>query len=200
MMDYMNLQKTLHPSLIARIKIMANLDITEKRVPQDGHFRTRLDMEDLNVRVSMIPTVFGEKTVMRLLAKNAKIDHSGQFGMNDYAYKQFLPMLDFPNGNVYITGPTGSGKSTTLYMVLEHLAQRNVNISTIEDPVEKNIKGLIKPKPISWRASPLKKDYERCYDKIRHHHGWRNSRRRNRFHLCTGCHYRTRRLFYLAYQ
>ena len=142
MMDYMNLQKSLHPSLIARIKIMANLDITEKRLPQDGHFRTRLDKEDLNLRVSMIPTVFGEKTVMRLLAKNAKIDHSGQFGMNDYAYKQFLPMLDFPNGIVYITGPTGSGKSTTLYMVLEHLAQRNVNISTIEDPVEKNIKGI----------------------------------------------------------
>jgi len=142
MIDYMNLQKTLHPSLIARIKIMANLDITEKRLPQDGHFRTRLEREDLNVRVSMIPTVFGEKTVMRLLAKNATIDHSGQFGMNDHAYKHFLPMLDYPNGIVYITGPTGSGKSTTLYMVLEYLAKRKVNISTIEDPVEKSIKGI----------------------------------------------------------
>ena len=142
MLDYMNLQKSLHPSLIARIKIMANLDITEKRLPQDGHFRTRLEREDLNVRVSMIPTVFGEKTVMRLLAKNATIDHSGQFGMNDHAYKHFLPMLDYPNGIVYITGPTGSGKSTTLYMVLEYLAKRKVNISTIEDPVEKSIKGI----------------------------------------------------------
>jgi type IV pilus assembly protein PilB len=142
MIEYMNLQKSLHPSLMARIKIMANLDITEKRLPQDGHFRTRLEREDLNVRVSMIPTVFGEKAVLRLLAKNATIDHSGQFGMNEDAYKRFLPMLDFPNGIIYITGPTGSGKSTTLYMVLEYLARRNVNISTIEDPVEKNIKGI----------------------------------------------------------
>ncbi len=142
MIEYMKLQKSLHPSLMARVKIMANLDITEKRLPQDGHFRTRLEREDLNVRVSMIPTVFGEKAVLRLLAKNATIDHSGQFGMNDDAYKRFVPMLDFPNGIVYITGPTGSGKSTTLYMVLEYLARRSVNISTIEDPVEKNIKGI----------------------------------------------------------
>lgn len=140
--EYLTLQNSLHPSLIARIKIMSNMDITEKRIPQDGHFRTRVSGEDLNVRVSIIPTVFGEKAVMRLLANNTRIDYSGQFGMNEDAYNRFLPMLDYPHGIIYITGPTGSGKSTTLYMVLERLAKRKVNITTIEDPVEKNIRGV----------------------------------------------------------
>ena len=137
--DYVTLQSSIHQSVIARIKIMSNLDIAEKRVPQDGHFRTKIDGENVNVRVSVIPTVFGEKAVMRLLAVKSVIDHPDHFGMDDDAYRRFMPMLDSPNGIIYITGPTGSGKSTTLYLVLEALSGRSVNISTIEDPVEKNV-------------------------------------------------------------
>lgn len=142
-MEYVTLKKSVHQPLIARIKIVSNLDIAEKRLPQDGHFRVRTDGGYVNVRVSILPTVFGEKAVLRILATAGKLDFSGQFGMDDFSYQRFLPMLSKPNGIVYITGPTGSGKSTTLYMILEYLAGRKVNISTIEDPVEKNIPGII---------------------------------------------------------
>ena len=140
--DFMTLPKNIHNSLIARIKIIGDLDIAERRVPQDGHFKTTVEGVPINVRVSVIPTVFGEKAVLRLLASAATIDHSGTFGMNDRNYKIVSDMLRSPNGMVYVTGPTGSGKSTTLYMILEQLSQRAVNISTIEDPVEKNLPRL----------------------------------------------------------
>lgn len=139
MADYVTLQPSVHQPLIARIKIMANLDIAERRLPQDGHFRLRAGEESINVRVSVMPTVFGEKAVLRLLAAGQVEDHGEHFGMAEEAYRRFLPMLSVPNGIIYITGPTGSGKSTTLYLVLEHLARRQVNIATIEDPVEKNL-------------------------------------------------------------
>lgn len=137
--DYVTLQKTLHSTLIARIKIIAALDIAEKRIPQDGHFKTKIGDQNLNIRVSILPTVFGEKAVLRLLAATSYIDRSGQYGMNDSNYEKFARMLQHPNGIIYITGPTGSGKTTTLYMVLEQFAKRPLNISTIEDPVEKNL-------------------------------------------------------------
>ena len=138
--DYVQLQRALHQPLIARIKIMSNLDIAEHRIPQDGHFRARLETgPDINVRVSILPTVFGEKAVLRLLATNIRIEHADHFGMDDETYARFKPLLDRPNGIVYLTGPTGSGKTTTLYMVLQAIAQRQVNVSTIEDPVERNL-------------------------------------------------------------
>ena len=137
--DFMTLQKNIHASLIARIKILGDLDIAERRIPQDGHFKTMIDGTYINVRVSVIPTVFGEKAVLRLLASAATIDHSGSFGMTDKNFQLMDGMLKSPNGIIYVTGPTGSGKSTTLYMILDKLAKGNVNISTIEDPVEKNI-------------------------------------------------------------
>ncbi len=141
-MEYVNIQRNIHAPLIARIKILANLDIAERRLPQDGHFRVALDDGQVNIRVSILPTVFGEKAVMRIMASNGKLDHADHFGMDEYSYKQFAPLLNYPNGIIYITGPTGSGKSTTLYMVLEYLTGRNINISTIEDPVEKNLPGI----------------------------------------------------------
>lgn len=141
-MEYVNIQRNIHAPLIARIKILANLDIAERRLPQDGHFRVALDDGQVNIRVSILPTVFGEKAVMRIMASNRKLEHADHFGMDEYSYKQFAPLLNYPNGIIYITGPTGSGKSTTLYMVLEYLTGRNINISTIEDPVEKNLPGI----------------------------------------------------------
>ncbi len=139
--DYVTLSKSLHQSVIARIKIMSNLDIAEKRLPQDGHFKTVLNNSVINIRVSVIPTIFGEKAVLRFLSSNDRpIDNSEYFGMNENAFQIVSNMLRSPHGIIYITGPTGSGKTTTLYMMLEALAEKQVNISTIEDPVEKNIK------------------------------------------------------------
>ncbi|MCR4793268.1 MAG: GspE/PulE family protein [Lachnospiraceae bacterium] len=142
LIDYMTLQKNVQGSLIARIKIMSELDIAEKRVPQDGHFRIKIRDQIVNVRVSVIPTVFGEKVVMRILAGNSQIDNAGTFGMEPENYEKFTRMLKSPNGLIYITGPTGSGKTTTLYMALASLSDRQVNIATIEDPVEKNLNRL----------------------------------------------------------
>lgn len=139
--DYLTLQSSVHPSLIARVKVLGDLDITERRLPQDGHFRFHTEEGDLNIRVSILPTVFGEKAVLRLLATESQVeDHIEHFGMDEETYRRFLPLLSVPNGMIYLTGPTGSGKSTTLYMILEYLAQGHVNISTIEDPVEKNLR------------------------------------------------------------
>ncbi len=139
--DYVTLSKSLHQSVIARIKIMSNLDIAEKRLPQDGHFKTVLNNSVINIRVSVIPTIFGEKAVLRFLSSNDKpIDNFKYFGMNENTFHIVENMLRSPHGIIYITGPTGSGKTTTLYMMLEALAEKQVNISTIEDPVEKNIK------------------------------------------------------------
>lgn len=141
-MEYVSIQRNVHQPLIARIKIMANLDIAERRLPQDGHFRVKTESGYANIRVSLMPTVFGEKAVLRLLTSSVHLDHAGQFGMDDESYQRFLPMLNNSSGIVYITGPTGSGKSTTLYMILEYLSGRLLNISTIEDPVEKNVPGV----------------------------------------------------------
>ena len=140
--DFMTLPKNIHNSLIARVKIVGDLDIAERRIPQDGHFKTNVDGTPINVRVSVIPTVFGEKAVLRLLASAATIDHSGNLRYERQNYRIVRDMLRSPNGIIYVTGPTGSGKSTTLYMILSELSQRAVNISTIEDPVEKNLPKL----------------------------------------------------------
>lgn len=144
-LPYTRLPRNAHQPLISRIKVMSNLDITERRLPQDGHFRVRQgDGREaaVNIRVSLLPTVFGEKAVLRLLTSASGVDYAGQFGMDGESYRRFLPTLDFPSGLIYLTGPTGSGKTTTLYMILEYLVRRQVNIMTVEDPVEKNIPGI----------------------------------------------------------
>ncbi len=138
--DYQTLQKSLHSSLVARIKILSDLDIAEHRIPQDGHARLTVNGVAVNIRVSLIPTVFGEKAVLRILDANTAIDYSGTFGMRQNEYEKFVSMLRSPNGIIYLTGPTGSGKTTTLYLVLEYLSSMNLNISTIEDPVEKTLR------------------------------------------------------------
>ena len=142
MVSYLTLEKALHNSIVARIKIMSNLNIAEKRIPQDGNFHAVLEGIDISMRISVLPTTHGEKIVMRYLVSDTKIDHAGHFGMNEYSYNMLMKMMSAPNGIIYITGPTGSGKTTTLYMVLQHLSQRPVNISTIEDPVEKDLPNI----------------------------------------------------------
>ncbi|MCL2538753.1 MAG: Flp pilus assembly complex ATPase component TadA [Oscillospiraceae bacterium] len=136
---YLTLSASLQNSIVARIKILAGLDIAEKRIPQDGHFRAKLQDIEINVRVSSLPTLYGEKIVLRFMSQTASIDNSGTFGMESDDYAHIMRMLQVPNGLIYVTGPTGSGKTTTLYMIMEYLSGRHVNISTIEDPIEKAI-------------------------------------------------------------
>ncbi len=142
MAEFVTLQKGLHMPFIARIKILGNMDIAEHRIPQDGHFQIEIDRDIVNTRVSTLPTVFGEKAVIRLLSGHISIDHEDTFGMAPDDYQRLCRLLKAPNGLIYITGPTGSGKTTTLYMALKELSRRPVNICTIEDPVEKKLPGI----------------------------------------------------------
>lgn len=139
LLHYLTITPAIHQALVARTKILSHLDIAEKRVPQDGHFKAVLEGVEMNIRVSVIPTVYGEKIVMRYLNSNTAMDQAGTFGMNPENYEIFMRIMQNPNGIIYITGSTGSGKTTTLYMALEYFAQKPVNISTIEDPVERNL-------------------------------------------------------------
>lgn len=142
LVEYMSLEKELHPPLIARTKILSGMDIAEKRLPQDGHMKTEVQGREMNIRSSTIPTIYGEKAVLRFLNRNMPIDRADTFGMSEENYRKVLDILKRPNGILYITGPTGSGKTTTLYMILDYLVKNPINIITIEDPVEKNIDGI----------------------------------------------------------
>ena len=136
--DYVQLAKNLHQSLIVRIKIMANMDIAEKRVSQDGHFVTTLEGTKMNLRVSVILQCMEKRRFYVFLNSNTPILNDTQYGMNLENYQKMRKMMEMPHGIIYLTGPTGSGKTTTLYMILETLAKRQVNISTIEDPGKKH--------------------------------------------------------------
>lgn len=136
------LPKSMQSMLTARIKIMANLDITEHRVPQDGRIKINIGYHPLDLRVSTLPTVYGEKIVMRLLDLGTALIDVNNLGFNSLNLKRFMSMLEKPTGIILITGPTGSGKSSTLYAALNHLNSEEVNIITIEDPVEYQLEGI----------------------------------------------------------
>ena len=142
-LDYVTLEKSLHEPIIARIKILSGLDIAQKRMPQDGNFRLTADGYDIAVRVSVLPTVYGQKAVLRYLTTQAVIDNVSMYGMEKENFEYMNRMLKAPNGIIYITGPTGSGKTTTLYEIIKRLSLEKVNISTIEDPVERTIPRVV---------------------------------------------------------
>ena len=133
--------KEMHQPLVTRAKVLSGMDIAKKRVPQDGHFKEMIDGICLDVRTSVVPTIFGEKMVLRLLNMKTEIDHGKTFGMREKNYEKMKRILRSPGGILYLTGPTGCGKTTTLYMILEYLAKQPVNIVTIEDPVERYLPG-----------------------------------------------------------
>ena len=147
-------------AIVARIKIISGLDISEKRKPQDGRFSYTVDRREYDVRVSTLPTVYGEKCVMRLNQKKALTNNKASLGMFPDDLEKFNKILDRPNGIVLVTGPTGSGKSTTLYTALSELNSDMVNIITVEDPVEANIEGInqvqVNPKADLTFASALR--------------------------------------------
>ncbi len=130
------------PALIARIKIIGGMDISEKRKPQDGRITSIVDRMEYDIRVSILPTVYGEKVVMRLTSKTALSRNKSQLGLKEGELKQFDHIMRNPDGIILVTGPTGSGKSTTLYTALSELNTEDVNIITVEDPVEANINGI----------------------------------------------------------
>ena len=133
---------SLHAALIARIKIVSGLDISEKRRPQDGRATRIVDRQEYDIRVSILPTVYGEKVVMRLAQKKALTMDKRELGFPDDELAKFDKILSHPNGMILVTGPTGSGKSTTLYTALNELNGEGVNIITVEDPVEANVTGI----------------------------------------------------------
>ena len=128
--------------LVSRLKIMGGMDISEKRKPQDGRITHIVDGTEFDIRVSILPTVYGEKTVMRLAEKKQLKREKSALGLYPDDLKKFDSIISNPHGIILVTGPTGSGKSTTLYTALSELNKENVNIITVEDPVEANINGI----------------------------------------------------------
>ena len=150
----------LTAAVLARIKILAGMDISEKRKPQDGRMTHFVDGREYDIRVSVLPTAYGEKCVMRLALKKSLSRNKSTLGLNPDDMEKFDHIMSYPNGIVLVTGPTGSGKSTTLYTVLSEKNKDEVNIVTVEDPVEANIDGInqvqVNPKADLTFASALR--------------------------------------------
>lgn len=138
----MTIPKDLYTALIGRIKVLGKLDIAETRQPQDGRLMTTIEREDIDIRISTIPTLYGEKVVLRLLNKSRYFLTKERLGLNKKQMQSLNILLNNPNGIILVTGPAGSGKTTTLYAVLHELNHENRNIITIEDPIEYTIHGI----------------------------------------------------------
>ncbi len=136
------LPRRIHDAIISRIKILGNMKIDEKRLPQDARFNFKIGLEDLDLRLSTLPTVYGEKVVMRLLKKTGAVPTLPELGLRGRALQNLEINIARPHGIILITGPTGSGKTTTLYSILSKLNSTKVNIMTLEDPVEYQIPGV----------------------------------------------------------
>jgi type IV pilus assembly protein PilB len=134
--------KQMQLALASRLKIMSNLDIAERRLPQDGRMRVKVSGKDFDLRVSVLPTVHGEKVVLRVLDKSNLSASIDKLGLDEMTLKQFRTAIDAPHGLILVTGPTGSGKTTTLYSALNELNSPQWNIVTVEDPVEFQVPGI----------------------------------------------------------
>ncbi len=134
--------KALQLAITSRIKILAGLNIAERRIPQDGRFRIKVLAKDVDLRVSILPTAYGEKVVIRILDKAALTGSIDQMGMDESTLDKFKKAIDAPHGMILVTGPTGSGKTTTLYSVLQELNSPQYNIVTVEDPIEYELSGI----------------------------------------------------------
>lgn len=132
----------LLPALVARIKIIGGMDIAEKRKPQDGRITMTIDRKEYDIRVSVLPTIYGEKCVLRLAQKKLQALDKSELGLDEWELEAFGQMLKHPNGIILVTGPTGSGKTTTMYTALHELNREGVNIITVEDPVEAEMEGV----------------------------------------------------------
>lgn len=141
--EHVQLQSSLQPLLLTRIKIMAGMNIAEKRIPQDGRIVFQYGINEIDMRVSSLPTIFGEKMVLRLLGTNQDVNYNFEdMGFSAKSVAAIRQLIQYSNGIILATGPTGSGKTTTLYTILSEVINPKMNIVTIEDPVEKRIKGV----------------------------------------------------------
>ncbi|SEF77815.1 GspE/PulE family protein [Lachnospira multipara] len=140
--EVLSYESSLYGAIITRIKIISGMDISEKRKPQDGRITINVDDKEYDIRVSGLPTIYGEKFVMRIAAKEGFNKEASELGFSERDLKVFNDILKNPHGIILVTGPTGSGKSTTLYTALSSLNKKDVNIITVEDPVEANIDGV----------------------------------------------------------
>ena len=140
--DYTIIDNKYKRNLTTRVKLLAGMNITESRLPQDGAIKSVIEGKDLDLRVSALPTSFGEKIVIRILDYSMSMQGIETLGFTDENYKTIMEMLAIPNGIILVTGATGSGKSTTVYSMLQRLNKEEVNIITVEDPVEMSIEGL----------------------------------------------------------
>jgi len=134
--------KSKIPAVVSRLKIMAGLDIAEKRLPQDGRIMVKAGGREIDIRVSTLPTYFGERVVLRLLMKESILYSVSELGLLDDDYKLFNRLISSPHGIILVTGPTGSGKTTTLYAALSQINREEINIITVEDPVEYQLDGI----------------------------------------------------------
>jgi len=140
--DILTLPRRIESPLVSRVKIMSKLNIAEKRLPQDGRIEIKIADRSVDIRVSIIPTAFGERVVLRLLDKTANMLMLSDLGMHDERIKLFNKLIKSPYGIILVTGPTGSGKTTTLYAALSTINRPEINIITIEDPIEYQIDGI----------------------------------------------------------
>lgn len=140
--DHDVLSVEVMPQIISRIKVLAHMDIAQKRVPQDGKLQWRRDERQVDLRVSTFPTAFGQKMVIRILESSEKTITAGSLGMAPHVLDSFITLLNDPQGFFLVTGPTGSGKTTTLYAGLSHINSPEKNIITLEDPIEYHIEGI----------------------------------------------------------
>ena len=173
--------KQMQLALASRFKIMSSLDIAERRLPQDGRMRVRVSGKDYDLRVSIMPTVHGEKIVLRVLDKSNLSASIDKLGLDPDTFRQVKTAVDAPHGLILVTGPTGSGKTTTLYSALNELNNPIYNIVTVEDPVEFQVPGI--------NQVPVKKEIGLTFANALalhpapgpgHHHDRRNSRHRDR--------------------
>jgi type II secretion system protein E len=140
--EIIRINKSLHEPIVSRIKVMSRLDIAEKRIPQDGKIKLKVAGKDIDVRVSTLPTIFGERVSLRILDRTATILKIEELGMEDDMIEKMKQLIKKTYGMILITGPTGSGKTTTLYACLSEINSPGINIITIEDPIEYQLKGI----------------------------------------------------------
>ena len=140
--DFLTPPKRIQPALVSRIKVMANMNIAEKRLPQDGRLQVRTGNQEIDIRVSSIPITAGERLVLRLLNKSGTLLRLQEIGLPEHDYNLVYRLIRYANGIILVTGPTGSGKTTTLYAALSSINTPDINIITIEDPVEYQINGI----------------------------------------------------------
>ena len=199
--EHQRIPRALQNTVVSRIKILSDMDIAERRVPQDGRFLVRITGRRLDLRVSTLPTQYGEKVVMRLLETDAPMQEFSALGFPNGMAERLKQMLSLPQGAILVTGPTGSGKSTTLYSALNFIRKPTVNVVTVEDPVEYVIPGLNQGPGQQQSGADLRLLPALHPSPVpQRHHGWENPRQGNRGNLPQGRANRSPGSFHVAHQ